>query len=239
MPSGQIKIISPVDLKQFRADFLRAHNTYRRLHRSRSLQLQMKMTNHAQKWADRLATDDCMSHNPDRGYGENIYTCSGFEPTGFHVSDAWYAEHEDHYDYNRAEFTPAAAHFTNMIWRDTRHLGVGIALSATGRYYVVASYWPVGNVHQQFGENVLPPRQRMRMSMDLMNWTKPCAKLCAGRFNKFQTQFLFEHNELRSLHSAEPLRLDEDLCEEAQKWADHLAAANEVMFLTVIYILTN
>lgn len=234
MPSDQIMFISPVDLKQFSADTLGRHNTYRRMHGARPLQLRPKIARHAQCWADQLATDDRMSPNPDRRYGENIYTCSGFEPTGFHVSDAWYAENEDKcYDYDKAEFTPAAAHFTTMVWRETRQLGVGIALSATGRYYVVASYWPVGNVRQQFAENVLPPKQRTGVSIGWAHLTRPCAKLCASRFNQFQLGFLCEQNDWRTLHSAESLRLNADLCEEAQKWADHLAAANEVTYMAL------
>ena len=46
-------------------------------------------------------------------------------------------------------------HFTQVVWKDSKKLGVGIAVSSSGGVYVVARYSPPGNVMNQFAENVL------------------------------------------------------------------------------------
>ena len=47
-------------------------------------------------------------------------------------------------------------HFTQLIWKGSEKLGVGVATSASGKVYVVARYHPAGNYPNQFTENVFP-----------------------------------------------------------------------------------
>lgn len=50
----------------------------------------------------------------------------------------------------------ATGHFTQLIWKNSVELGVGIALSSDKRkVYVVAEYSPQGNILGQFANNVL------------------------------------------------------------------------------------
>ena len=47
-------------------------------------------------------------------------------------------------------------HFTQVVWKGSKKLGVGFALTGDGRsLYVVAQYSPSGNYIGQFGQNVL------------------------------------------------------------------------------------
>lgn len=229
---GKIITVPTVNLKKFCRDFLRAHNAYRKLHGVKPLSLNKKVTSEAQCWADTLAANDNMSPSPERCYGENIYSCSGFEPTGHHIVSAWYAEHADHYDFGHPVFSVDAAHFTNIIWRQTRQLGAGIARSNNGNYYVVAFYQPPGNVLGNFERNVPPPKTRApsKQPVHPPYGSKRCCGCCKG-FNQFQKQGLEEHNLMRSRHYAPPLRLNKSLCESAQKWAEQLAATNEVAYM--------
>lgn len=97
-----------------------------------------------------------MAHNTDRRYGENVYSCGGFDPSGQQVCQAWYDEIRL-YDFDRAQFASGTGHFTQVVWRGSRRIGVGRAKSAGGQVFVVANYDPPGNMMGDFRENVLPP----------------------------------------------------------------------------------
>ena len=69
--------------------------------------------------------------------------------------DRWYSEIKD-YTFGR-EPGPGTGHFTQVVWKGSRELGVGVALGEGGKVVVVANYSPAGNngLHIQ---NVLPPK---------------------------------------------------------------------------------
>jgi len=74
--------------------------------------------------------------------------------------DSWYEEIQY---YNPAWYGgdppkdsfKVSGHFTQLIWKSTEWLGMGLA--ANGRtFYVVANYDCHGNFFSRYGENVLP-----------------------------------------------------------------------------------
>ena len=58
------------------------------------------------------------------------------------------------YDYNRGGYQSGTGHFTQIIWKTTTKVGVGIAKRGN-IVVVVARYTPQGNFMGRFGENVL------------------------------------------------------------------------------------
>lgn len=171
-----------IDTKAFANDCLRTHNELRCLHSAPALQLDKKMCEYAQKWAtvssstrissvihlltfqlsdtraptQKLAQQQSLVHNPENRYGENIYMCSGFKPSGQQVVRTWYNECEA-YDFKQPQFSSDAGHFTAVVWHSSARLGIAIAhCQKTGAYYVVANYDPPGNVSTQFEANVRP-----------------------------------------------------------------------------------
>lgn len=97
-----------------------------------------------------------MRHRPNNKYGENIYWASGGSVDGKVAVVAWYSEIKD-YNFGSGNFSSATGHFTQVVWRGSTELGVGIANSRHGGVYVVANYDPPGNYAGQYTDNVPRP----------------------------------------------------------------------------------
>jgi hypothetical protein len=69
------------------------------------------------------------------------------------VTELWYKGKED-YDFDGGVYTEKTGAFTQMIWRNTRFVGFGVAQTDDNMFYVVANYYPAGNVVGEFKENV-------------------------------------------------------------------------------------
>jgi hypothetical protein len=76
---------------------------------------------------------------------------------GAEVTRFWYDEIKS-YDFKNPEFSEETGHSTQIIWKESKKLGVGYATSKDNlRYtlYVAARYSPAGNDDNYFSENVL------------------------------------------------------------------------------------
>ncbi|XP_064457175.1 uncharacterized protein LOC135368027 [Ornithodoros turicata] len=150
----------PMTEDQFQKDSLAWHNYYRSLHGTPPLALCPKLNEVAKKWAQQLAVNDKFEHSPDDTYGENVYVKWSSNPnhqiTGRDAVESWYSEIAE-YRWNGQEPDLAATgHFTQLIWRDTTHVGTSFARSANNKILVVANYNPPGNVTGLFGQCVPP-----------------------------------------------------------------------------------
>ncbi|XP_059909967.1 Golgi-associated plant pathogenesis-related protein 1-like isoform X1 [Gadus macrocephalus] len=144
--------------ESFQQEFLTTHNIYRQMHQSPPLTLSTDLNKSAQSWADHLLDSGIMQHSGS-GVGENLYCMSSSAPinlTGKEAVESWYEEVKD-YDYNRPGFKGNTGHFTQVVWKETTEVGVGLATDGK-RVFVVAQYRPAGNVNvaAYFERNVLP-----------------------------------------------------------------------------------
>lgn len=89
-------------------------------------------------------------------FGENIYWSTEDKP-GDHVAKRWYDEIE-YWDWQKSEGNGRGetGHFTAVVWKKTKEMGVASAYSKDGHLYVVAEYNPPGNFKNHYVENVLP-----------------------------------------------------------------------------------
>uniref|UniRef100_A0A4W5LIA9 Golgi-associated plant pathogenesis-related protein 1 n=1 Tax=Hucho hucho TaxID=62062 RepID=A0A4W5LIA9_9TELE len=89
---------------------------------------------------------------------DNLYPLSSL-CIGKDVADRWYDEVKQ-YNFNRPGFSSGTGHFTAMVWKGSKKLGVGKASAPDGSSFVVARYFPAGNITNQghFDNNVLPPK---------------------------------------------------------------------------------
>jgi len=49
-------------------------------------------------------------------------------------------------------------HFTQLVWKSSRDVGIGRSQSRDGKWFVVANFFPAGNFVGRNAENVFPPR---------------------------------------------------------------------------------
>jgi hypothetical protein len=66
------------------------------------------------------------------------------------------AKEKDLYDYERSGFNNKTGHATQLVWKDTREVGVGVAQMDNGAFLYVAKFSPPGNVNDAnaFRQNV-------------------------------------------------------------------------------------
>ena len=65
------------------------------------------------------------------------------------------------YDFENSEQDVSKiGHFSQLVWKSSEKLGVGIAISESGKAYVVCNYEPGGNILGQFLTNVSAPLEK-------------------------------------------------------------------------------
>jgi len=159
---------------QEQKECLDSHNKLRALHGSGAMTWSNELARNAQQWADHLADRvKALQHSPkDRrsGQGENLYFAghSGCDVrTCADAVHSWYEEYKN-YNYNTHKQInrggEAVGHFTQVVWKASTTLGMGIAVRKEGsftKYYIVARYQPQGNYNQmKYGESVEQGRLR-------------------------------------------------------------------------------
>lgn len=135
---------------------LTKHNQFRQKHLSPPLAWNGSLQAAASHWLQRCKFE----HDPDRRWGENLYL-NQYTPYirisnyAASASQLWYSEVKN-YNYSK----PTYNHFTQMVWKATKHLGCASKVCPIygGKHIIIScKYWPHGNVYGQFKKNVLPP----------------------------------------------------------------------------------
>ncbi|XP_071750247.1 cysteine-rich venom protein latisemin-like [Lepeophtheirus salmonis] len=155
--------------RQFAKQALDTHNKYRRNHNVPLLELSEELNKYAKEWADHLAKTDSFMHRPDGPYGENLFLAYGPGNTdrdGAKPVDSWYSE-GNNYQYGQSSgssktgdeyiFIPKiynyvtcmhiVGHFTQIVWKDSKKLGIAKSKSISGKTIIVANYDPPGKLH--------------------------------------------------------------------------------------------
>ncbi|KAH8255562.1 hypothetical protein KR038_006073, partial [Drosophila bunnanda] len=143
---------------------LRETNKYRKLHNASPLKMDDNLSNYAEAWANHLAHYDRLETRPFPIYGENIMCIRKPLFSIEHMMKLWYQE-KYHHDYINPRFSPYTGHFTQMVWRNTEYLGVGVAFNDY-RIWIVCNYDPPGNITGHFQENVVPRKLLFYESTD-------------------------------------------------------------------------
>ncbi|KAG7324482.1 hypothetical protein KOW79_012498 [Hemibagrus wyckioides] len=142
----------------FKAKFLAKHNEYRKKHGAPALSISEDLCRSAQAWADHLLSTKALQHS-DTKNGENLYYFRSSAPkklTGEEPVENWYGEIKD-YDFRNPGFGSNTGHFTQVVWKSSKEVGVGLATDGN-TVFVVGQYNPAGNISNPgyFKDNVLP-----------------------------------------------------------------------------------
>merc|ERR1712168_22978 len=139
---------------QFAKDMLDEHNKYRWFHGVPPLKLDNKLNDYAQNLAESNAAAGRMAHTPPelQKYGENLSYGMGLLPNGKKIVQHWYSEISLYPGY----YTSDSGHFSQVIWKNSKKLGVGLAKKGN-EYFAAAVYDPPGNIisRGEFEANVL------------------------------------------------------------------------------------
>lgn len=149
-----------ISTEKFEEEFLQAHNDYRKTHRVPPLELNKKLCKNAEEWAKALSKKGRVEHSDQNEYGENIFYAWSSDPSftlsGKDPVDKWYSEIKNH-SFGREPDDLSSGHFSQVVWEGSKELGVGVAKTKEGQIYVVAHYYPPGNIIGSFATNVRPP----------------------------------------------------------------------------------
>ncbi|XP_018647667.1 venom allergen-like (VAL) 16 protein [Schistosoma mansoni] len=122
-------------INKLNKEAIQAHNELRALHGCPEISYDSKLASDSQKWAEHLASINCLQHSKGDDYGENL---------AFQMSTAG---------------ASLNGHFTQVIWKSTIKAGFGSALSKDGKkVYVVGRYKPAGNIIDLYEDNVPKPK---------------------------------------------------------------------------------
>jgi pathogenesis-related protein 1 len=124
---------------------LTAHNQWRSRYKVPALTWSPQLANYAQEWANKLVRENRFQHRPNPRYGENLAWASGQRLRPSQVVNMWGNEVKD-YNYASNTCKPGAmcGHYTQIVWRDSKQVGCGVA-RGNGQEIWVCNYNPPGN----------------------------------------------------------------------------------------------
>jgi pathogenesis-related protein 1 len=129
----------------FAREMLEAQNAVRSRAGVPPLEWSDRLAGVAQTWARRLLKTGKFRHTAHSPYGENLFEIRGASAKPSRVVDNWASEAAD-YDYARNTCRHVCGHYTQIVWRDTKQVGCGVARGrARAREVWVCEYDPPGN----------------------------------------------------------------------------------------------
>ena len=147
-----------IPLNDFNKKMLECHNSYRKKHSSKELNINNELNSIAEDYAKNIVEKNLnIGQNilyKNDIVGENIFI-SNIKEKEEDICKNWYEE-KNRYNYELNSFQKKTNNFTQMIWSSTNEVGFG-CFNNDKKYCYVALYYPVGNIFGQFKKNVNRP----------------------------------------------------------------------------------
>jgi uncharacterized protein YkwD len=128
---------------------LNEHNRHRAAVGAPALKWSNALARDAQQWADHLSSTGTLTHSTGNDQGENLWMGTAHAYSYERMVESWASERRDFepgvFRSGIGRNAKVVGHYTQMIWRDTTHVG-GAMATAGGFDYLVCRYSPPGNV---------------------------------------------------------------------------------------------
>lgn len=125
--------------------FLAAHNQVRAGVGVAPLHWSNELADVAQQWADALIHSNAFRPHGDHKFGENLFEVTNRAATPYEVVSAWTSEQRN-YDYRTNSCSARCGHYKQVVWRDTKLVGCGVARDKKREVWV-CDYDPLGNLN--------------------------------------------------------------------------------------------
>ena len=206
-------------------EILEKINNYRKRHNVKPLIINNEINIIAQKYSDKIARENFieLSNNKYKGIelGEIIFTFNEkHSPDKIIIS--FYEEESHKYNYKNKK--PKPTNFTQIIWKNTKYIGIGCTKTKSGIIYTVINFFPPGNITNEFLLNIFPPIEEDDKSSN------------SDMKIHYLEDLLIITNDYRSKHKAEKLNLNPYLTTKANEYASLMADNNMVMNSDIEYL---
>uniref|UniRef100_A0A0N5CC82 SCP domain-containing protein n=1 Tax=Strongyloides papillosus TaxID=174720 RepID=A0A0N5CC82_STREA len=128
-------------------------NTYRKKHGSSKLKYTFYLEKEAQKHANYIIVTGKIARSSDDSYFGTVIGVSYYLAANT-IAKKWYDE-SSKFGFFLGRAKPGTQMFTQMIWKSSTRVGLGVAMSEDV-VVVVAKFYPKGNQKRKYITNVLP-----------------------------------------------------------------------------------
>ena len=221
------KNVNKIKNAQFNLEVLDEINKYRLKHGVEELVMNEKINKISQKYAEKMARESELELSgnkyKEKELGEIIFSCKD-DITPKELVDIWYNNGSKNYNYKKEP--TVCNNFTQLIWRNSKQFGLGHIITRDNTLYVVANFYPEGNIKEQFLKNVCPIVKDRKYSKSEENDNTSYYSITT----KFIEEALSAHNDLREKHNSPPLILNPTLSTLAQNHSEFLAKEKKLSF---------
>ena len=138
-------------------DVLKQHNKIREKYKREQLKLNNDLTTLAQKYADNF--DLLEEYNFHFENDQNQYIGINYKLFDGDISEInkickeWIDEGKGCEENSVIKYSSKTKHFTQIIWKNTKNIGLGYSELNNNKKIFIAFYYPVGNILNEFERN--------------------------------------------------------------------------------------
>ena len=214
-------------------------NVFRAKHNVEALILDPNISEISQNYAEKIAREENieLSLNEYQGkeLGEIIFSClNDISPK--ELVDIWYMKDSTNYDYSNPN--PNPSNFTQLIWKNSKYIGIGYSKTKNDVIYLVVNFYPSGNIAGQFINNVLPPYNDFVINKSEKGSLSRRSELYSVNSDEivnFYEEALIAHNEYRDQHGVPGLILNPILSTIAFNHAIEISKKNQLFHSNNMY----
>ena len=221
------------DINELKNDLIMEINEVREMHQVSGLSPNREIESIAQSFANKVAKQGDLDYSNNKYKGEELGEILFYYSSDCDAETVIETWNKDAKTFKYNSKNPEASSFAQIVWKSSKYIGLGISKDSKGGTYIVANFYPGGNVVGQFSDNVFPPKGKggSKKPKEKEKEPKKSKKENKGKqnlsgFTQFDIEALDAHNRYRKKHHVPPLTLNKDLCKIAQSYAQKLLATN-------------